>query len=398
MAAFPEQIDRQRFRSALRFIVCLGVVSLFADVTYEGARSIIGPYLRDLGASPFEVALIAGVGEMLAAGLRFFSGRLADRTRAYWTLTFLGYATNVIAVPALALVPTWQAAAILVIAERTGKALRGPARDVLLSGATEDVGHGWGFGLHAIMDQTGAVIGPLLMVAAVARSHHFGPGFLWLVFPAIGTLLALFSARILNPQRSNPVIKTSGSQPLPRVFWLYIAAAGLLACGMIDFPLLAYRFQSSGVATEAAIPLLYAAAMGVNGLTALLFGRLFDRFGLGALTLGTLISLLSLPLGFLGGPVAAIAAVGCWATGLGAQDACLRSGIATVVSMNKRGAAFGVFNGVFGVAWFLGSAVMGLLYAYSLPALVFFGAAAQFAAAAFFFRLRTQLAPRSAAD
>lgn len=372
--------------------MCLGIVSLFADMTYEGAHSIIGPFLRDLGANAFQVAVIAGVGEMLAASLRFFSGRFADRTRAYWTITFLGYSMNVIAVPALAFVSTWQMAAILVIAERTGKALRGPARDVLLSGATQDVGHGWGFGLHSIMDQTGAVIGPLLMVGAVARSHHFGPGFLWLAFPAVGTLLALLSARLLNAERSSPA-KAPGVQVLPRVFWLYVISAGLLACGMVDFPLLAYHFERAQFATPVEIPLLYAAAMGINGLTALIFGRLFDRFGLTILVFGIFISLLSLPLGFLGGAVGAIASVACWATGLGAQDACLRSGIATVVSMNKRGSAFGAFNGVYGVAWFLGSAAMGLLYSHSLAMLVAFGVASQLAAAAMFFRLRGRLTP-----
>src|SRR3984885_3647155 len=194
-----ETTPSRKRAAALRFIVCLGVVSLFADMTYEGAHSIIGPYLKDLGATAFQVALVAGVGEMLAASLRLFSGRFADRTRAYWTITFCGYAMNVIAVPALAFAPTWQVAALLIVAERTGKALRGPARDVLLSGATQEVGHGWGFGVHSIMDQTGAMIGPLLMVAAVAWSRHFGPGFLWLAFPAVGTLAALLAARVLNP-------------------------------------------------------------------------------------------------------------------------------------------------------------------------------------------------------
>ena len=390
MTGSEEQISAERRNSALRFIVCLGVVSLFADMTYEGAHSIIGPYLKDLGATAFQVALIAGVGEMLAASLRLFSGRFADRTRAYWTITFCGYAMNVVAVPALAFAGNWQMAAILIVAERTGKAMRGPARDVLLSGATADVGHGWGFGLHSIMDQTGAVIGPLLMVAAVARSHHFGPGFLWLAFPAVGTLLALTMARILNPERSRPV-KTVSNQVLPKVFWTYVAAAGLLACGFVDFPLLAYHFQSVQISTPVEIPLLYAGAMGMNGLTALLFGRLFDRIGLNALVLGIFISLLALPFGFLGGPVGAIVAVGCWATGLGAQDGCLRSGIATVVSMNKRGGAFGAFNGVYGVMWFLGSLAMGLLYSKSLIGLVAFGVAAQLGAAVMFFRLRGML-------
>jgi hypothetical protein len=384
------QPSSEKRDSSLRFIVCLGIVSLFADMTYEGAHSIIGPYLKDLGATALQVALIAGFGEMLAASLRFFSGRFADRTRAYWTITFSGYAMNVIAVPALALASNWQLAAILIIAERTGKALRGPARDVLLSGATQNVGHGWGFGLHSIMDQTGAVIGPLLMVAAVARSHHFGPGFLWLAFPAVGTMIALVAARVLNPEHTDPA-KTPATTVLPKVFWTYVAAAGLLACGMVDFPLLAYHFQNANIATQVEIPLLYAGAMAVNGLSALLFGMLFDRIGLYALIIGALFSIAALPLGFLGGPTGAIAAVGCWAMSLGAQDACLRAGIATVVSMNKRGGAFGAFNGVYGVMWFVGSVAMGLLYSHSLSALVAFGAVAQLAAAVMFFRLRGML-------
>src|SRR5277367_4015295 len=305
----PEQATpTERRATALRFIVCLGIVSLFADMTYEGAHSIIGPYLRDLGATGLQVATIAGVGEMLAASLRFFSGRFADRSRAYWAITFSGYAMNVIAVPALALASNWQLAAILIVAERTGKALRGPARDVLLSGATQEVGHGWGFGLHSIMDQTGAVIGPLLMVAAVAKSHHFGPGFLWLAFPALGTLAALSMARILNPDHVKKV-KVQSAQVLPRVFWLYVAAAGLLACGMVDFPLLAYHFEGAKIATQIEIPLLYAGAMGVNGLTALIFGRFYDRFGLNTLVIGIVFSMAALPLGFLGGPAGAIASI-----------------------------------------------------------------------------------------
>ncbi len=387
MIGSQEQAASQRRASALRFIFCLGLVSLFADMTYEGAHSIIGPYLKELGATAFEVALIAGLGEMLAASLRLFSGRFADRTQSYWAITFCGYAMNVIAVPALAFAGNWKLAALLIVVERTGKAFRGPARDVLLSGATEDVGHGWGFGLHSIMDQTGAVIGPLLMVAAVARSHHFGPPFLWLAFPAVGTLIALSIARVLNPDRVR-TLKTQTGQVLPRVFWIYVAAAGLLACGMVDFPLLAFHFQAARISTAVEIPLLYSGAMAVNGLTALLFGRLFDRIGLNALVLGILISLLALPLGFLGGSTGAIASVGCWATGLGAQDACLRSGIATVVSMNKRGGAFGAFNGVYGVMWFLGSLVMGLLYSRSLLALVLFGVLAQLMAVVMFYRLR----------
>ena len=382
--------------SAIRFIVCLGVVSFFADMTYEGAHSIIGPFLKDLGATAAQVGLIAGLGEMLAASLRFFSGRFADRTHAYWTITISGYALNVIAVPLLAYAGNWQMAALLVVVERTGKALRGPARDVLLSEATNVVGHGWGFGLHAAFDQAGAMLGPLLMAFAVARSNLFGPAFLRLGVPAVLALAALLTARAAYPARGVPP-PSQGPQPLPRVFWIYVLSAGLLACGFVDFPLLGYHFQKTGLAKPAMIPLLYSGAMAVNGITALIFGRLFDRYGIPVLSFGILASLVALPLGFLGGQAGVIASVACWAAGLGAQDASLRSGIAQVVSMNKRGTAFGAFNGVYGVAWFLGSAAMGLLYDYSLIALVAFGILFQLSSALLFFWLRKPLADAIAA-
>jgi MFS family permease len=384
--------------AALRFIVCLGVVSLFADMTYEGAYSIIGPFFKELKAEAWAVGLVAGVGELIGASLRFFSGRLVDRTRAYWTVAICGYFLNVVVIPLMAFAGNWQMLALLVVIERTGKSLRGPARDVLLSEATGKIGHGWGFGVHAAMDQTGAVLGPLFMAAAVMQNHQFGMAFRWLTFSAAGALIALLVARLVYPQAGKGTPKQVKITVLPRVFWWYVAAAGMLALGFADFPLLAYRFQSSNLVSPATIPLLYAGAMGIEGLAALIVGKLFDRYGIGMLALGTLFSLAGLPLGFLGsGSIAPVAAVACWAIGMGAQDACLRSGISQVVSMNKRGSAFGAFNAVFGIAWFLGSAAMGLLYGYSLVTLVAFAVAAQLISAAMFVRLRAPLAQAVAA-
>ena len=392
MSASDSQGSEQKKR-AIRFIVSLGIVSMFADITYEGARSVIGPFLHDLGASATQVGIVAGIGEMLAASLRLFSGRLADRTRAYWTITIVGYGVNLVAVPALALAGNWWMAAILVALERTGKSIRGPARDVLLSEATGTVGHGWGFGLHAFLDQTGAVIGPLIVAATVAKSHAFGPAFLGLVFPAAAAVGALLIARAWFPAQGKAAPLQIEATRFPSVFWIYVAASGILACGFIDFALLSFHFQNTGLIAPATIPLLYSGAMAVNAVTAPLFGRLFDRFGIAMLSLGTLVSMLSLPLGFLGGPTAAMTGVACWATGMGAQDAILRSGIAQVVSMNKRGSAFGAFNGVFGVMWFVGSAIMGVLYDHSITALVAFGLTLQLAAAGAFFWLRERLKP-----
>lgn len=361
-------------------------------MTYEGARAIVGPYLQTLGASGFEMGLVIGVGEMCAASLRYFSGRLADRTRAYWTLAIAGYLVNLVAVPALAFAGNWAMAAMLVILERSGKALRGPARDVLLSGATADVGHGWGFGLHSAMDQTGAVLGPLWVAWAVARAHGFRQAFLPLAIPAAAALTALLIARAFQPNRPVTPPPTARAFAPPVIFRIYLIAAGLLAFGYLDFPFFAYFWVRHALFRDAIVPVLYAGTMGCEGAVGLMMGRLFDRFGIGVLSVATAISLFALPLGFLGGAGAALAALGCWAVGTGAQSACLRPGIAMVVAMDWRGRAFGIFNAAWGIAWFAGSALLGWLLDRDLVLMVAVGVAAQVAAAALFFALRKSLA------
>ena len=381
----------QKKSAALRFIVFLGLVSLCADMTYEGARSITGPLLGSLGATAAQVGLISGLGEFCGFALRLFSGSLADRTRAYWTITILGYGVNMIAVPLLTFAGNWQTAALLIIAERAGKSLRAPARDVLLSEAAQTVGQGWAFGLHAAFDQTGAVIGPLFVAWAIARTHSYGPAFRYLAIPAGAAILMLLVARSVAPPRDEDVLDKLPDQPLPPVFWLYVAAAAMLAIGYCDFPLIAYHFQKTGLTSAATIPLIYAGAMVMNGATAPLFGILYDHIGLTSLTAGILISMCALPLAFFGNLPWAIVGVCCWGAGMGAMDATLRAGISQVVSMNKRGRAFGVFNAVYGLAWLIGSTAMGLLYEPSLVALVGLGIVAQLASAGMFFGLRKRI-------
>jgi MFS family permease len=371
-------------RAAVRFVVLLGIVSLFADMTYEGARSITGPYLGVLGASGFVVGLVAGFGELAGYALRLVSGYVADRTTRYWALTLSGYALNLLVVPLLALAGRWDVAAGLLIAERVGKAIRTPARDAMLSHATAAVGHGWGFGLHEALDQTGAVLGPLGVAAVLAVGCGYRTGFGVLIIPALLALGVLASAWRIYPRPADLEPKgaawPSDSRAFPRAFWLYLAAAAAIAAGYADFPLIAYHLGLRQVVSPEWIPVLYAAAMGVDALAALAFGRLFDRFGLSVLMAATLLSAPFAPLVF--GTSAAVAIVGMalWGAGMGAQESILRATIATMIPIERRGTAYGVFNAAYGLAWFLGSALLGFLYDTSLLALVTFSVLAQLAA------------------
>ena len=379
---------------ATRVIIFFGFVSLFADMTYEGARAIHGPFLLLLGASATAVGLISGLGELIGFGLRLASGRLADQSRQYWLLTILGYSVNVVAVPMLAFAPNWQTVAMLVVLERIGKSVRAPARDVMLSNAAQSVGTGWGFGLHAAMDQAGAVLGPLTVAAIYAWRHDYRDAFLWMGLPALVTMALLFAAMHYYPKEDVTAVAAVAESPrYPTAFWIYIAAASLLAIGYADYSLIGYHLMRTRVAAESAIPLFYALAMAVNAFSALAFGKWYDRRGIVSLMCGTLLAAASLPMCFLGGFGWAVAGMVAWGAGMGAIDAVLRAGISKLVSMNKRGTAFGVFNAAYGLAWFAGSVIMGRLYdGAGATALVAFGVAAQMCAIAVFvwFRRRTE--------
>ncbi|MEX2649321.1 MAG: MFS transporter, partial [Alphaproteobacteria bacterium] len=298
-------------RSALRFIVLLGVVSLFADMTYEGARSITGPYLAVLGASATAVGLVAGFGEFIGYGLRLVSGYLSDCTGRYWAITIAGYAVNLCAVPLLALASHWWVAVILIVAERAGRAIRTPARDAMLSHAAGHTGLGWGFGLHEALDQTGAVIGPLVVGAVLYLDGGYDVGFAVLAVPAVMAMAVLLTARHFYPRPRDfdlapPPLEGTG---LPRTFWVYLVSVACVAAGYADFPLIAYHFERVRVVDPAWIPVLYAVAMGADAIAALVLGRLFDRVGLRTMVAAILASALTAPFAFLGGAPGAVIAM-----------------------------------------------------------------------------------------
>ena len=254
-------------RAALKFVLLIGVVSFFADFTYEGARSITGPLLASLGASGTIVGIVAGFGELAGYGLRVVSGRLAEKTHQFWPITLFGYVIQMAAVPLLALAGNWQTAALLIVIERVGKATRNPPRDVMLSHAAEEMGYGWAFGVHEALDQLGALVGPLVIAVVVARRGQYQSAFAVLAVPAAITLTMLVIARFLYPRPERLALSPTrtGSGRLPRVFWVYLVAAALVAAGFADFQLIAYHFEKADAVRDTWIPILYAIAMAVSG-------------------------------------------------------------------------------------------------------------------------------------
>ncbi|MGB8885929.1 MAG: MFS transporter [Candidatus Korobacteraceae bacterium] len=374
---------------ALRFVLLIGVVSLFADLTYEGSRSITGQFLATLGTSATVVGVVAGLGELLGYGLRLVSGRLSERTQKFWPITLFGYFIQMISVPLLALAGNWQVAALLILVERVGKATRNPPRDVMLSHAAKQIGYGWGFGVHEALDQLGALFGPLLVAAVVAHRGNYRDAFAVLLVPALLTLTLVTGARFVYPRPEDLETHTAElhAEGFSRSYWIYLGAAALVAAGFADFQLIAYHFQKADAFKVSWIPILYAVAMGVSGAGSLAFGRMFDRFGTRVLIPLTVVSALFAPFVFFGGFWTAVIGAALWGLGMGVHESIVPAAVAGLVSPQRRPSAYGMFTGAYGVAWFAGSAIEGVLYDHSVTAVVVFCLTIQMLAVPFLWNL-----------
>jgi MFS family permease len=388
---------------AMTFILLFGIVSLFSDMTHEGAASIRGTFLSLLGASAAAIGFFSGLGELVGYSLRLVFGRLADRTKKYWLLTIIGYLLDVLAVPALALVNEngWIFACALLVIERTGKAIKKPAKNTITSFAASQEGAGKSFAIQELLDQIGAFLGPVLLYVVMLFKTESSPYRLYsfcfaiLAIPAALMLVILYITRrkFPNPEKFEPEPKEYIPFKIKREFIFYIIGISLFAFGFIDYSLIimhvsrSFTGMASGLSETASLinsgnlPLLYAGAMLVDAVSALIFGLMYDKSGVKALVISTAISapfalfvfaFHSVPLLFLG--------ILLWGVGMGAQESILKAAVSNMVPKASRATGYGIFECSFGVFWFLGSWLLGVLYDASLPAMIAVSVAAQLAA------------------
>ena len=385
------------------FIILFGIVSLFSDMTHEGASSIRGAYMSLLGASAATIGFISGLGELIGYSMRYVFGKLTDKSKQYWPMTIVGYVLDIIAVPALALVGEqgWIAACVLLVIQRMGKAIKKPAKDTIMSFAASQEGVGKSFGIQELLDQIGAFIGPVLLYLVMLFKTEgttfeiYSTCFAVLAIPGAITLILLIVTRCKfpNPEHFEPEPKEYVPFKMKKEFILYIAGISLFAFGFIDYSIIimhvsrTYSHLASGLSETSALvstgslPLLYAGAMLVDAVAALFFGMMYDKNGVKALVWSTVISAPfavfvfafdSVPMLLLG--------IALWGVGMGAQESILKAAVTSMVPKASRATGYGVFECSFGAFWFLGSWLMGVLYDVSIPAMIAVSVIAQLAA------------------
>lgn len=379
----------------MTFVVLFGMVSLFSDMTHESANSIRGAFLSLAGASAAVIGFVSGLGELVGYGLRYVFGRLTDRTRRYWPMVLFGYVLDVVAVPALALVGRngWVLACALLIIQRLGKAIKKPAKDTVMSFAASQEGVGKSFAIQELLDQIGAVLGPLLLYLIMLFQHRddtfsdYRSCFAFLAIPGAITLLLLWLTYkcFPHPEDFEPEPKEYVPFRVSKRFVVYILGISLFAFGFADYSLIVMHFSRQHLFTAAVLPLLYALAMLTDAASAFVFGWLFDRHARLSLVVSTLVAAPFAVFAFLGSDVASVViGVVLWGIGMGAQESILKAAVATMVPKRSRATGYGIFECCFGAAWFLGSWLLGVLYDQSLVAMVIVSVAAQLLAAIVF--------------
>lgn len=395
--------SKKRISQAMIFIILFGIVSLFSDMTHEGASSIRGAYMSLLGASAGAIGFVSGLGELIGYSMRYVFGRLTDKTKRYWLMTISGYVLDVLAVPALALVGEhgWIAACGLLIIQRMGKAIKKPAKDTIMSFAASQEGVGKSFGIQEVLDQIGAFLGPVLLYVVMlfktegSTFEIYSRCFAVLAVPGAITILLLLITKYKfpNPENFEPEEKRFTPFKVKKEFIFYIAGISLFAFGFIDYSIIimhvsktytnisAQLTETSSLVNSGTLPLLYAGAMLVDAVAALVFGLMYDKKGVKALAWSTVISAPFAILVFgTKSTSALLLGIALWGVGMGAQESILKAAVTKMVPKSSRATGYGVFECSFGVFWFLGSWLLGVLYDISIPAMITVSVLSQLAA------------------
>lgn len=395
--------SKKRISQAMIFIILFGIVSLFSDMTHEGASSIRGAYMSLLGASAGAIGFVSGLGELIGYSMRYVFGRLTDKTKRYWLMTIAGYVLDVLAVPALALVGEhgWIAACGLLIIQRMGKAIKKPAKDTIMSFAASQEGVGKSFGIQEVLDQIGAFLGPVLLYVVMlfktegSTFEIYSRCFAVLAVPGAITILLLLITKYKfpNPENFEPEEKRFTPFKVKKEFIFYIAGISLFAFGFIDYSIIIMHVSktytnisaqltgTSSLVNSGTLPLLYAGAMLVDAVAALVFGLMYDKKGVKALAWSTVISAPFAILVFgTKSTSALLLGIALWGVGMGAQESILKAAVTKMVPKSSRATGYGVFECSFGVFWFLGSWLLGVLYDISIPAMIAVSVVSQLAA------------------
>jgi len=353
-----------------RNIFALGFVSFFTDMSSEMVFSLLPTFILGLpGSSLAVLGFIEGTAEALSYALRALSGVFSDRLRKRKIFVIVGYGLSNTIKPFFAIAKTPLDVLVIRISDRVGKAIRTSPRDALISESVAKKRRGAAFGLHRTLDQSGAIIGPIVASTALLALGLTVGDIFWLslVPGSIALFIILFAVkeRVLKAE-SEFQLFTGIKTVLQKNFLLLLIIVGIFSLGAFNFSFVLINAKEAGIA-DSVIPLVYAVVNIAHVAVAIPAGVFSDKIGkekvmiLGyGVFLFSVVLILVLPVDGISAFLVAV----FYGAYFGIIETVQRALIPEYVPFDLKGTAYGVYYLIVGSAFFISNAVVGNLWEY----------------------------------
>jgi len=341
-----------------------GIVSFLTDTSLKMVYSVMPMFLMSIGASKTSLSLIEGIAESTASLIKAFSGYWSDKIGKNKPFLLIGYGISAVIIPLYAFVFSPMQVLYLRFIERIGKGIRTAPRDSLVSGSASQNEMGKSFGLHKAMDNSGAILGPLLAFLFLSiRPNDFRFIFLVAGIPGIlGIVFLILKVKEAKKSKDN-LLKNFKFSDFPKRFYLFLGIIFIFTLGNSTDALLMVKSNEVGIKVTF-IPLVYLITSVVSVLLAIPFGSLSDRIGRERLlVIGFVIyAVVYFGFGYTSHVYVITVLFALYGVYSAMTDGIQKALVSDLIDKNKKGTGLGIYNALLGITLLPASLIAGKLY------------------------------------
>lgn len=363
MKTKSDEIRSEKF-GLNRNVFFMGITSFLTDTASKMIYSVMPLFLMSLGATKTELSIIEGIAESTASVIKAVSGRWSDKIRKNKPFMIIGYALTAILSPLFAIAATPIHILMIRFTERVGKGIRSAPRDSLIAASSGSNTKGRSFGFHKAMDNSGAILGPLLAAGILLLfPKQYRVVFVVAFLPALIGLIALI--RFVRESGEARAKNTDAIRlrDFPLKYYALLGIVIFFTLGNSTDALLLIKAGDIGVQV-ALIPIVYMITSVVSVLAAVPIGILSDKIGRERLIIFGYLLYSAVYFGFgrTNSQISLVMLFALYGLYSASTDGIQKALVSDIVDKDKLGTGLGIYNSLVGITLLPASIIAGLLY------------------------------------
>lgn len=351
-------------------IIFTGLTSFFTDTSTKMVYSVMPLFLLSMGSSKTTISIIEGIAESTASLVKALSGFWSDKIGKNKPFMIIGYGLTAIITPIYAFVISPIQVLYLRFIERLGKGLRTAPRDSLISSSTSKNTIGRSFGFQKAMDNSGAILGPLIAFLLLKfLPLDYGNIFLLATIPALFGVITII-VFIKEPKVENISCDVAVSEKkkvsmrnIPKNYYFFLGVVFIFSLGNSTDTLLLIKTYETGI-DKAYVPFIYMIFNSVSVLLAIPIGKLSDKIGRSKLIIVGFLVYAIVYLGFgaynsINVFIFLFILYGLYSA---LVDGSQKALVSDLVSSELKGTGFGLYHAIIGISVLPASIIAGKLY------------------------------------